>query len=138
MRAVLPPASLHTLTLQGTPTAAGALTVRGLLVQAVGGAPREFVLPLATPEEDESKSRRRSALQCEQGRAKYAGLGAHGRKRASGAGGKLVRRYLECNVVPDQPSMRIRWSSLAHGALMLYEGEQCVLTCARLVPRGAD
>lgn len=33
-------------------------------------------------------------------------------------------RYLACKVVPEQPLIRIRSTSLTHGALMLYDGEE--------------
>jgi hypothetical protein len=33
---------------------------------------------------------------------------------------------LECKVVPEQPLLRIRRTSLTHGAVMLYNGEMLV------------
>jgi trafficking protein particle complex subunit 9 len=98
-------------------------------VQVPGGAPCEYLIPLATPEEEERKNRRKSALLCEFGRSKYAGLGPRSSKRASSiisTTTKVPQRFLECKVVPEQPSLRIRWSSLSHGATMLYDGEMRV------------
>lgn len=109
----------------------GTLTIRGCIVQAQGGLAREFVLPLSTEEEDEKLSRRRSALECEIGRSKRSGLDSRpwqkaskrtsvqttARKSADGV------RLLLCKVVPEQPLLRIRRTSLTHGAVMLYNGE---------------
>ena len=36
---------------------------------------------------------------------------------------KVTPRYLEVRVVPEQPSLRIRRTSLTNGAVMLYDGE---------------
>ena len=128
----IPPASLHTITLHGSPSETGTLIIRGCIVQAPGGAPREFVLPLSTPEEDDRAARRRSSILLERDRTKFAGIGSREKKRASittsstASANKGPKKFLECKVVPEQPAIRIRWSSLAHGALMLYDGERCV------------
>jgi trafficking protein particle complex subunit 9 len=127
---VIPPNSYHLATITGKAKDSGVLTVKGYFVQAPGGAKREFLLPLSTEEEETRQSRRRSALINEIGRAKYGGLDSlpweTSRKRASRVStfsGRTVR-YLECKVVPEQPLIRIRRTSLTHGALMLYSGEQ--------------
>lgn len=69
---------------------------------------------------------------CESGRTKYSGLDS----RAWDKGGKrftnfflpskLKTQFLECVVVPEQPLLRLRWTSLTHAAVMLYNGEKCV------------
>ncbi|KZV62838.1 hypothetical protein PENSPDRAFT_641660 [Peniophora sp. CONT] len=129
----IPPVSLHTVTLHGSPAETGILTIRGCIVQAPGGAPREFVLPMSTPEEDDHAARRRSSILLERDRTKFGGIGSAERKRASITTSSTVsaskgpKKYLECKVVPEQPAIRIRWSSLAHGALMLYDGERSTI-----------
>jgi trafficking protein particle complex subunit 9 len=35
-------------------------------------------------------------------------------------------RFVECKAVPEQPLLRIRRTSLTHGAVMMYDGESCV------------
>lgn len=35
-------------------------------------------------------------------------------------------KFLECKVVPEQPLLRVRRTSLTHGAVMLYDGESYV------------
>ncbi|TFK54866.1 hypothetical protein OE88DRAFT_1653405 [Heliocybe sulcata] len=132
---VVPGNSFHPVTLTGKPTEAGMLVIRGCIVQALGGAPREFTLPLSTDEEEERRSRRRSAIDCEVGRTKYSGLMALSweklAKRASGSGTKGAAssrappppRFLECRIIPDQPLLRIRRISVTHGAVMMYNGE---------------
>lgn len=131
---VVPANSFHPVTITGKATEAGLLVIRGCIVQAPGGLSREFVLPLSTEEEEERKSRRRSAIECETGRSKHSGLASRpwekASKRASGqvatttsTSTKKVVRFLECTVVPEQPLLRIRRTSLTHGAVMLYNGE---------------
>ncbi|KAA1471141.1 hypothetical protein DENSPDRAFT_775745 [Dentipellis sp. KUC8613] len=129
----IPAQSFHSVTMTGKPTSTGELIIRGCYVQASGGASREFILPLSTAEEEDRKSRRRSTIACESGRSKYAGLDSRpwekeGKRRSlqkastSKASSKTLH-FMECKVVPEQPLLRIRWSSLTHGALMLYNGE---------------
>ncbi|KAI0322235.1 TRAPP II complex [Amylostereum chailletii] len=130
----IPSNSYHSITLQGKPLEAGMLVIKGCHVQAVGSASREFLLPLSSQEEDERKMRRRNAIACELGRSKYAGLesrsGPGGNKRSSMLASQSkapAHRFLECKVISEQPFLRIRWSSLTHGAVMLYDGEKSVL-----------
>ncbi|KAI0273777.1 TRAPP II complex [Gloeopeniophorella convolvens] len=131
----IPANSLHPVALLGKPLVDGTLVIKGCHVQAPGGASREFLLPLSTTEEEERRSRRRSAIACEFGRSKYQGLdlrpGKAGKRSSvlvsASSSNRSVPKYLECTVVPEQPLLRIRWSSLTHGAVMLYNGEQSTL-----------
>jgi len=128
----IPANSYHPVTLSGKPLENGPLVIKGCHVQAPRGASREFLLPLATVEEEEHTSRRRSLAICEAGRTKYGGLDSRPgkyRKRGSTvvtslASRRTVPKFLECTVVPEQPLLRIRWSSLIHSAVMLYNGEE--------------
>ena len=69
---------------------------------------------------------------CESGRTKYSGLDSRpwdkGGKRFTSflLPSKLKTRFLECLVVPEQPLLRLRWTSLTHAAVMLYNGEKYV------------
>lgn len=98
--------------------------------------PREFLLPLSTDEVEAKQEKRRSMRVAEIERTKWTGLNARPvkekeRKRPSALPGasekpeKLEKtmRFLECNVVPEQPLLRVRRTSLTHGAVMLYDGE---------------
>ena len=135
---VVPANSYHPVTVNGQATEAGMLVIRGCIVQAPGGVSREFVLPLSTEEEEERKSRRRAEIECETGRSKHSGLASRPweklSKRAStqvaaaASSAKKTSRFLECIVVPGQPLLRIRRTSLTHGAVMLYNGEMFVHT----------
>ncbi|KAJ3709992.1 TRAPP II complex [Lentinula guzmanii] len=111
--------------------AIGSLVIRGCVVQAPGGVPREFVIPLATEEEEERLTHKRSAALCEAGRFKYSGLDnfpweRKNKSRNSGLGSSRSSKtmlFLECKVIPKQPLLRIRRTTVTHGALMLYDGE---------------
>ncbi|KAI0636866.1 TRAPP II complex [Trametes polyzona] len=138
---VVPSNSFHPVTITGRALEAGELIIRGCIVQAPGGVSREFVLPLSTDEEEERRSRRRSAIECETGRSKHAGLDSRPWEKlskrgstqvgtsttSSSAAAKKTIRFLECKVVPEQPLLRIRRTSLTHGAVMLYNGEMSTI-----------
>lgn len=104
------------------------------MVQAPNGNPREFFLPVYTETEEKLQSRRHSMIKCESGRIKYAGLRSPlwetGGRRFSTLlqPSKHQPQFLECIVAPEQPLLRMRWTSLTHGALMLYDGEKYVLS----------
>ena len=119
------------------------LTVRGCIVQAPGGAPCEFVIPVPSEESEERISRKKSALTCESERAKHPGLGSQPwarppirtRAETKSARNSSPVQLLEFKVVPELPLMRIRRTSVMHGALMLYEGERCVwVACSKILP----
>ncbi|KAL1721168.1 TRAPP II complex [Schizophyllum commune] len=134
-RAVIPASSYHRLVLSGKAAEPGMLTVRGCIVQAPGGAPCEFVIPVPSEESEERISRKKSALTCESGRAKHPGLGSQPwarppirtRAETKSARNSSPVQLLEFKVVPELPLMRIRRTSVMHGALMLYEGERSVI-----------
>lgn len=120
----------------GTALEPGTLVLRGVTVQLPGTTPKEFTLPLATEEEESKQAKKRGILESEFERIKVTGLGARPWQRealrrsglkadskAVAAGGGAVR-FLECKVVPAEPLLRVRRSSLTHGALMLYDGEK--------------
>ncbi|KAK0459779.1 TRAPP II complex [Desarmillaria tabescens] len=134
-RVLIPPESNYRVVVSGRATQSGTLTIRGCIVQAPAGAPREFVIPLATDDELERRARRHGALQCEMGRSKYSGLDAFPWEKALKRGNtqlarsppRSIPRFLECKVVPEQPLLRIRRTSVTHGALMLYDGERSTI-----------
>lgn len=134
-RVVIPAGSFHRLVLSGKGAEPGMLTVRGCIVQAPGGAPCEFVIPLPSEEQEERLSRKRSALACESGRFKHPGLACRPwvhppvrtRAETKSARNSSPVQLLEFKVVPELPLMRIRRTSVMHGALMLYEGERSVI-----------
>ena len=126
---VVPARSYHRVVLSGKALSTGNLIVRGCNVQAPGGVSREFVLPLATEEEEERIARQRSSALCDVGRSKYSGLDSFPWEKKTKLSGNdssrtsKVMSFLECKVVPEQPLLRIRRTTATHGALMLYDGE---------------
>ncbi|KAJ7940592.1 TRAPP II complex [Mycena leptocephala] len=135
VRVLLPANSLHVVTLSGKATETGSLVVRGCFVQAPGGTKREFTLPISTAEEEERIYRKRAALQCEVGRSKYSGLDCFPWEKASKRAStqlaisttKAPLRFSEFTVVPEQPLLRIRRTSVTHGAVMMYNGEMSTI-----------
>ncbi|KAJ7449836.1 TRAPP II complex [Mycena latifolia] len=135
VRVVLPATAFHVVTLSGKASETGPLVVRGCFVQAPGGTKREFTLPLSTGEEEERISRKRAALECEVGRSKYSGLdcfpwekaGKRASTQLTAPTTKTPLRFLEYDVVPEQPLLRIRRTSVTHGAVMMYNGEMSTI-----------
>jgi hypothetical protein len=134
IRVVIPANSLHQVILSGKAVQSGTLVIRGCSVIAPGGMSREYILPLHTVEEEQRLSRKRRSIISESGRSKYVGLDRYPwaveQKRRSAHSNELASgpsfRFLECKVVPEQPLLRIRRTSVTHGGLMLYDGEKCV------------
>ncbi|KZT09435.1 uncharacterized protein LAESUDRAFT_694916 [Laetiporus sulphureus 93-53] len=136
MAVIVPANTYHPITISGKALEAGTLVIRGCVVQAPGGAPREYVLPLSTEEEEDRRLRRRSAVEFDAGRSKRTGLDSRPWKRANTRlskqnaatfSGPPTVRFLECKVVPEQPLLQIKRTSLTHGAVMLYEGETSII-----------
>lgn len=133
---LVPANSFHHVFIIGRPLEAGNLVVRGCFVQAPNGLSREFGLPVSSEEEEDKLMKRKTAVVCEYGRTKYSGLAAHPwerstEKRISLVGSSSKKsakpiRYMDFKVVPELPLLRIRRTSLTHGAAMLYNGERRV------------
>ncbi|KAF8910953.1 transport protein particle complex subunit [Gymnopilus junonius] len=148
LHTIVPANTLHQIVLSGKANATGILTVRGCFVQAPGGTLREYFLPLYTAEEEERLARKKRAIHSENGRSKYSGLHCypwskvhqHANRKSTEGPNESQFRFLECKVVPEQPLLRIRRSSVTHGALMLYDGEQSTirLTLENVSPIAVD
>ncbi|KIJ69369.1 hypothetical protein HYDPIDRAFT_24212 [Hydnomerulius pinastri MD-312] len=134
---IIPPNSLYPITLSGIAKSPGTLHIKGCTVQAPNGAPRDFLLPVSSDADEDRQTRRQSMIKCESGRTKHAGLDARVWEKAGkvlgigatkGKGEKEREgRFLQCAVVPEQPLLRIRWTSLTHAAVMLYNGEKSTI-----------
>lgn len=116
MAVVIPPNTIHRLTLSGKASETGTLTVRGCWVQGQGSARREFVIPRLDETDEEKFSRRRSQLIMQGERLKSV-------VESRGAHAIASPHFMELKVIPPLPLLRIRRASLTHGAVMLYEGE---------------
>jgi hypothetical protein len=68
-------------------------------------------------------------------RIKFVGLEANHLLRPaytpSGANSAAQQRFLQYQVVAEQPMLRVRRSSIVQGTLMLYEGETYVRSSMR-------
>lgn len=123
--------SFHVARVMATALESGILVIRGCIVQTQGGAPREFLLPLTTNVDDVAREKQRIAWIGELERVKESGLDARPwlrSKRMSVIKARPAKvqkeiSFVQCKVVPQQPLMRIRRTSLTHGAIMLYDGE---------------
>ncbi|KAJ7632643.1 transport protein Trs120 or TRAPPC9 TRAPP II complex subunit-domain-containing protein [Roridomyces roridus] len=123
VRVVLPATSLHMVKLSGKATETGPL---------VEESSESSRYPLATDEEEERIARKRAALECEAGRSKYSGLDCFPWEKASKRTSTQITtkpslRFLEYTVVPEQPLLRIRRTSVTHGAVMMYNGEMSTI-----------
>ncbi|KAG8861203.1 hypothetical protein FRB96_003153 [Tulasnella sp. 330] len=139
--AMIPSESFRIVHLSGIASEVGTLTIRGIKAQLSGGIVREFLLPINSNEEDARVEKRRSALNMEVGRIKYTGLDARDPYRSSQkrmsigsekpkVAFKITPAFLTCKVVEAQPLLKVRRSTLTHGALTLYEGETTIIRLA--------
>ncbi|GAA5873361.1 hypothetical protein JCM3774_000758, partial [Rhodotorula dairenensis] len=126
---VVPPASLQTVRLVGTPLESGTLQIRGCSVQLAGCRSREFLVPVPDPASTISEQMR-IVGDSRPERIKHTGLDALALRTiasepattpAESTGAE--HQFLECTVVPAQPLLWMRSTSLTHGALMLFDGE---------------
>jgi hypothetical protein len=67
----------------------------------------------------------------EEGSKRSSVQSGYGNGSAAGTPGSLYKleegeKWLECQVVPEQPLLWVKKSSLTHGTVMLYDGERCV------------
>ena len=124
----MPPASLQTVRMVGTPLEPGTLQIRGCSVQLAGCTSREFLLPTSKSESTEPEKTSVN-VESRPERIKHTGLDAFASRTRTVAatskefGGEAENRFLECTVVPAQPLLWMRSTSLTHGALMLFDGE---------------
>lgn len=118
---VIPPTSVQTVRLTGVATSSGVLTVRGAIIRLMDGCEREFLLPIIDAEESRQREKRKSQLHADQLRIKRSGLAARVDQLQEDT---PSGRYLETTVVPAQPLLWIKRTSLTHGSVMLYDGEE--------------
>ncbi|KAG8710483.1 hypothetical protein FRC09_000112, partial [Ceratobasidium sp. 395] len=122
---LVPANSFHVKHIACTPLEAGQLSIRGCIVQLPNSTPKEFTLPLASDALEASQEKRRSTRLDELVRVKASGLDARRRSTLLTGIPPVDRKqeFIECRVVPQLPLLRVRRTSLTHGALMLYAGE---------------
>ena len=108
---ILPPLSLHPVRLLGIPLDPGELTIRGCYIKIPGSPVSELVL------ENNAASMKPSSLMSDKERISL--------KRDREADGSLARQVpLQCEIAPSQPLLRVKKTSLTHGAVMLFDGEK--------------
>lgn len=134
LSATVPASSIHTLALSLVPLEPGQLTIRGCHIQLPGGISHECTFglpPESTSNRMPSPPLRISHSPYDAERIKFAGLEANHLLRPSPdapseANSAAPQRFLQYQVVAEQPMLRIRRSSIVQGTLMLYEGETYV------------
>ncbi|KLO10669.1 Trs120-domain-containing protein [Schizopora paradoxa] len=118
--------SSQTITLSGKATESGNLIVRGCVVHLLGAEPCEISVPLLTEDEEHDRLNSLIAAENEAQRPKVLDLNHRlysSRDRSSTVPNADASRHLELKVVPDQPLLRIRRTTLTNGSVMLYDGE---------------
>lgn len=112
--------------LTGIATEPGQLSVRGAVVRLMDGCQRKFLLPNLDDTEVRRRDKYRSQLGAELLRVKKSGLAARAGLKAPSLAPlpEDGQRYLETNVVPSQPLLWVKRTSLTHGSIMLFDGEE--------------
>lgn len=123
------PNSSQQLEFSGEATESGSLIIRGCIIQAPGCIPQEFSFPTALSRTKSLLPHPRGVSEHEE-RIKISQLNS--RLQALKISANLrpgmdenldSTQSLQLRVVPIQPLLRIRRTSLTHGAVMLYCGE---------------
>ncbi|CAO3668784.1 unnamed protein product [Umbelopsis ramanniana] len=99
-----------TIRLTGTPKEAGKLIIKGCNIKIAGFSEQEFLMEATVDNKDEN-----TKTVVTQG-SKTTG------QSSSDTIGSEAHHYA-LDVIPEQPLLKIRETSLLHGALMLFEGE---------------
>ncbi|KAI8877388.1 Trs120-domain-containing protein [Backusella circina FSU 941] len=113
-------ATVHVL-LTGIPEETGELTIRGCLIRIIGFSEQEFLV--------DSEVKKDSEMNDDFIKIKKQGLKAikTNRKRETSSEMRPIQFY-QLSVIDDQPLLKIRKTSLLHGAVMLFEGEMTFIT----------
>lgn len=132
---ILPASSVQTVRVTGLAPNAGSLEIRGVSVRLMDGSSAEFLLPVVDGAGARRDSKHRSRLQAEAAKTKQSGLDVRKSLMFTQSDGGLPplptkedeHRWLECNVVEEQPLLWIKKTSLSHGTVMLFDGETSVI-----------
>ncbi|KAI8641004.1 TRAPP II complex [Parasitella parasitica] len=108
-------ATIH-IHLTGTPEKTGTLVIKGCLIQIIGFAEQEFLVDDEVKESQDSSNDNFVKI-------KHSGLGAIETNRRETSGDTSPIKFQRLDVIDDQPLLKIKSTSLLHGAVMLYEGE---------------
>ncbi|KAL7320454.1 hypothetical protein PS15m_000343 [Mucor circinelloides] len=123
------------LRLMGTPLETGSLIIRGCIIKITGFAEQEFLNEKQEVKKIEQPKNSKDIVQqsIESERYKYTGLQALSKRSdpdqklsEKESAGAVQQESL--NVIDDQPLLKIKSTSLLHGAVMLFEGEMTHLS----------
>jgi hypothetical protein len=123
---LLPPQATHIVKIVGVPSESGKLVVKGCSTLLPGCDPVDIDF-------EQNNKRQRMSLAMEASRTKYSGLASRQWEKdlrlqafanIQDSSSPSVQSALTFNVVSPQPLLRIKRTSLSHGALMIYEGER--------------
>ncbi|KAI8075820.1 TRAPP II complex [Gilbertella persicaria] len=130
--ATIPANDTLVVRLMGTPLETGLLVIRGCIIKITGFAEQEFLNEKQETKKVEQPKNSKDIVQQskESERFKYTGLQAL--CKSSGientTSNEKVEQQLTLNVIEDQPLLKIKSTSLLHGAVMLFEGEMKHIT----------
>ncbi|CAG8555401.1 15541_t:CDS:10 [Funneliformis mosseae] len=123
--------------ISGTPTESGELIVRGCKIKVHGCLEQEFCLFLPPNEEEIKKKERDEEYSKRIKKCGLAALNSYHKKDTTQSNEQeensptkktFVSEFLKVSVITEQPLIKIKSTSLMHGAMMLFEGEQTELT----------
>ncbi|TXT13431.1 hypothetical protein VHUM_00798 [Vanrija humicola] len=130
---MLPSSSVQTVRVTGMAPSAGPLQIKGVNVRLMDGSSAEILLPVADAAGSKRDSKRRSHILADAARTKRQGLEARNSLLLSADGLPALptqqdeHKWLECQIVEEQPLLWIKQTSLTHGTVMLYNGEKSII-----------
>lgn len=113
--------SVRTVRIAAIASSPGTVSIKGINLRLPDGSRTEILLPVIDEGEKMKRDKRKSRMSMEISKIKRSGVDARHRlpEEEMGEEGK----YLECEVIEEQPLVWIKKSSLTHGTVMLYHGE---------------
>ena len=113
--------SVRTVRIAAIASSPGAVSIKGINLRLPDGSRTEILLPVIDEGEKMKRDKRKSRLSMEISKTKRSGVDA--RHRLLEEELEVEGKYLECEVIEEQPLVWIKKSSLTHGTVMLYHGE---------------
>ncbi|KAI8343814.1 TRAPP II complex [Blakeslea trispora] len=134
--ATIPANDTLVIRLMGTPLETGLLVIRGCIIKITGFAEQEFLNEKQEVKKVEQPKNNKDIVQQskESERFKYTGLQALCKtpdmenNDTNTPSATEKSEQLALNVIEDQPLLKIKSTSLLHGAVMLFEGEMKHIT----------
>ncbi|ORY31418.1 TRAPP II complex [Naematelia encephala] len=123
----IPASSVQTVRVAGVASSPGILTMRGVSLRLTDGSATDVLLPVIDEKDREKRDKRKSRAGIDGGKVKHFGIDARFAQHEASIHDQVEDKYLECEVVVEQPWVWIKKTNMTHGTVMLYNGESSTI-----------